>query len=168
MEKKENPNKIEIESDSELSEEKIESLLIENESDATFTSTDQSQLPETECNLPQYIKKCLRGHDQAVISLCVHPTQKDLLVSGGMDDRLFFWSIFEERILGEMNLEETINQLQFSVDGKYLGACVMGGKFVVVEMIHEKLTEISNDVLSLDQDSLQLKTETYQVLFFIF
>lgn len=163
MEKNQNPNKIEIESDSELSEKQIESLLIENESDATFTSTDQSQLPENECNLPQYIKKCLRGHDQAVISLCVHPIQRDLLVSGGMDDRLFFWSISEERILGEMNLEETINQLEFSADGKYLGACVMGGKFVVVEIIPEKLTEKTNDILSLDQDSLQLKTESYQV-----
>ena len=81
-----------------------------------------------------------------------------------MDDRLLFWSVSEERILGEMNLEETINQIEFSSDGKFLGVCVMGGKFVVVEMIQEKLTEKKNtEMLPLDQESLQLKTETFQV-----
>ena len=140
---------------------KEESLMIENNSDATFTSTEPSQLPEEECKLPRYIVQCLRGHDQGVIALALHPLQRDLLVSGGMDDRLLFWSISEERILGEMNLDETINQLEFSKDGRFLGICVMGGKFVVFEFSEVK--EEKTDSLNIDQESLHLKTEKFEV-----
>lgn len=156
------PEKIEEESENE--ENKMEAIVVETNSDATFTSTEPSQLPDPECNLPDYIKKCFRGHDQGVVSLAVHPLQKDLLVTGGMDDRLLFWSVGEERILGEMNLEETVNHVAFSSDGKFLGICVMGGKFVVFEMISRDGDSSQKDSKILEsQETLALNAEAFKV-----
>jgi WD40 repeat protein len=142
-------------------EEIMDPLLQKTESDATLTSTEKSLLPEQECKLPSYIHKCYKGHEEAVICITVHPVHKDILVSGGMDDRLLFWSLSEERILGEMNLEETINQVGFSSDGKYLGICVMGGKFVVFEIKEDEKSDTKCD--KNDEECLILKTEKLQV-----
>lgn len=136
------------------------SASVDYNSDATFTSTEQSLLPEKECNLPPYIHKCLRGHDQAVICLAMHPVHSDLVVSGGMDDRVLFWSLSDERILGEMNLEETITQVAFSADGKFLGVGVMGGKFASFELV-----PVDSEHAQIGDDRLVLKASSFQVVF---
>ena len=129
-----------------------------NDSDATFTSAEPSLILKTPSNLHKSVLSCYLGHTDAVMTVAVHPVEKTLLASGGIDDRLFFFDTEEEKPLGELTFEETVNQVEFSADGQFLGVCILGGLFLVFEMVKSEFSPFEN--------SLQIQTHKYKVTFY--
>jgi hypothetical protein len=106
-----------------------------NESDATFSYNNNSESNSIlNDQFPEFVTSQYLAHEDAAVALAVHPVYNNFFVSGGMDDKLFFFEQGSKKPIGELLFEETINQICFSADGLYLAVGIMGGLFVILEL----------------------------------
>ena len=91
------------------------------------------------------------GHnDQSVFSVDCHPTNPLLVVSGGMDDRAFVWTV--EPGIGAVNMEmlghtDSVVVTKFNKDGKQVATASMDGTVRIWRVVEGTHDDSDNNLL---------------------
>ncbi|KAJ2157847.1 60S ribosomal subunit assembly or modification protein [Coemansia sp. RSA 552] len=71
-------------------------------------------------------------HKEPVFSVDLHPTQQNLVVSGGGDDRGYLWHLDTGQVVAELDKhEDSVSAVKFSRDGTFVATGGMDGKVLV-------------------------------------
>lgn len=146
-------------------ENQIETEFGENldTSDAIFETPENSlNMGKLQIEFPNHVSSAFRGHSDAVTALAVHPTRKNFFLSGGMDDRLLFWDSIREEPVYELKFDDTINQICFSECGEYVGIGMMGGVFVIAQIMEQE------DMGDKEKLQIEITSDTFNVRDYFF
>ena len=127
MESKEEKPKIE-----EIGEEGME---IERAEENDIYDSDADTFNNS-TNVPvnlEYIERQYIHHSHSVLTLAVNRQNKAEFATGGMDDQLVVWDIDDCGPTQGIKYKESVNNIAFSFDGKYLAASVMNNKIHVLQ-----------------------------------
>jgi len=76
--------------------------------------------------------KVFKEHGKSVFTCDFHPSEPDICVSGGEDDRAFIWNTKTEEIIHKLeDWNDSVISVKWSSDGQYLAACDMAGHIKV-------------------------------------
>ena len=109
-------------------EEEEEMMFIEDLENNPDYDTDPSTLGHSvspTISVSPVVTQHYKGHSDGVMSVCSHPYNKEIFVTGSIDDHLNLYSINNEEPISSFDFNDTVSRVVFGYDGKMLGAACL-------------------------------------------
>lgn len=74
----------------------------------------------------------LQGHQKPIYAISFSPDEK-IIVSGSSDQTCKFWDVQTGKLIASYMLNQTVFDLQYSTDGKYVAVCCEGGNVIIIK-----------------------------------